>query len=250
MRIYYFTGTGNSLSVAKRIGGELISIPQVKEYGTVSDDIIGVVFPIYVGNVPDIVKRFLKKMKFNADYIFAIGTYGNLKGNAMEIAKRIANESGYRFDYTNAVLMVDNYLPGFDIKDQKEKLPEKRVEEQINVILTDIAERKRQTVKSTMGDKFGTWLCDKVLKIKYDDYSLNNYSVDDSCIKCGTCRSICPTGNITLNEKPEFAANCTGCMACVHACPKKAIHVKGEKSTERWKNPDVSLEEIINSNNQ
>jgi len=29
MTIFYFTGTGNSLAIAKSIGGSLISIPQV-----------------------------------------------------------------------------------------------------------------------------------------------------------------------------------------------------------------------------
>lgn len=29
MKIFYFTGTGNSLYVAQQLGGELLSIPQV-----------------------------------------------------------------------------------------------------------------------------------------------------------------------------------------------------------------------------
>jgi flavodoxin len=47
MKILYFTGTGNSLAVAKRIGGELLSIPQEihKKEMTYSDDAIGLVFP-------------------------------------------------------------------------------------------------------------------------------------------------------------------------------------------------------------
>ena len=250
MRIYYFTGTGNSLSVAKTIGGELISIPQVKEYGTVKDDVIGIVFPVYGCTVPQIVKNFLAHMNFDAEYIFAICTYGNGKGKTMEIAEQIANENGYRFDYTNAILMVDNFLPNFDIEIQKEKLPEKKVDEQLSTIVADITARKCQTLKSSVGDKLGTWLCDKVLRLKYDDYALKNYSVDNSCIQCGTCVSICPSGNIMLKEKPEFATNCTGCMACVHACQKQAIHVKGEKNKVRWKNPDVSLAELIHANRQ
>ena len=47
MKIFYFTATGNSLAVAKKLGGELISIPQVKGKHTFRDDVIGVVFPTY-----------------------------------------------------------------------------------------------------------------------------------------------------------------------------------------------------------
>ena len=54
MKTFYFSATGNSLSVAKRIGGELISIPQIinSEDKTVKDDVIGIVFPIYSLNFP------------------------------------------------------------------------------------------------------------------------------------------------------------------------------------------------------
>ena len=83
MKIIYFTGTGNSLAVAKKIGGELIAIPQAKEQ-TYKDDVIGVVFPTYGCMLPGIVKRFLEGVKLEADYIFAIATYGMGKrtGNA------------------------------------------------------------------------------------------------------------------------------------------------------------------------
>ena len=43
MKILYFTATGNSLAVAKKLGGELISIAQVKDKQTFRDDVIGVV---------------------------------------------------------------------------------------------------------------------------------------------------------------------------------------------------------------
>ena len=49
MKVLYFTATGNSLAVAKRIGGELISIPRAMHDGDLSfaDDAVGLVFPVY-----------------------------------------------------------------------------------------------------------------------------------------------------------------------------------------------------------
>ncbi|SPW41113.1 Uncharacterised protein [Enterococcus faecium] len=49
MTILYFTATGNSLYVAKRLGGKLISIPQmIKENKyEFSDERIGIVFPVF-----------------------------------------------------------------------------------------------------------------------------------------------------------------------------------------------------------
>lgn len=59
MKIFYFTGTGNSLYIAKKFGGELYSIPQVlkgNEY-VFEDEKIGIIFPTYGFSVPTIVKK-------------------------------------------------------------------------------------------------------------------------------------------------------------------------------------------------
>ena len=44
MKVFYFTGTGNGLAIAKAVGGEAISIPQALKEGTTryEDDVIGV----------------------------------------------------------------------------------------------------------------------------------------------------------------------------------------------------------------
>jgi Fe-S-cluster-containing hydrogenase component 2 len=61
---------------------------------------------------------------------------------------------------------------------------------------------------------------------------------------------VCPAGNITVTDKVVYGDNCYNCLACVHACPQTAINVKLEKSTDRWRNPQVSLKEIIDANRQ
>ncbi|MDO5294797.1 MAG: EFR1 family ferrodoxin [bacterium] len=251
MKIFYFTGTGNSLAVAKRIGGELISIAQVmnEEKLEYKDDVIGVIFPIYGCTVPGIVTRFLEKVKIEADYTFAIGTYGMTQGKTMEIAQKLALNHGYRFDYVNQVLMLDNCQPQFDIAKEKEKLPRKHVEEQINQIIRDIEAKKKVTATSSFVNKAATWLCTSVIRTEKDDYA-KKYTVDENCIKCGICAKVCPAANIKVTDHVEFYDHCVCCQACIHACPKQAIHMKGERSTERWRNPEVTLAELIAANNQ
>jgi len=62
MKIFYFTATGNSLSVAKHIGGELISMVQVLkgDQREFIDEKIGFVFPVYGGSIPTVVEDFIK----------------------------------------------------------------------------------------------------------------------------------------------------------------------------------------------
>ncbi|MBD5476273.1 MAG: flavodoxin family protein, partial [Lachnospiraceae bacterium] len=55
--IFYFTGTGNSLYVAKELDEEIISIPQVikQERLEFAADSIGIVCPIYGHEMPGMV---------------------------------------------------------------------------------------------------------------------------------------------------------------------------------------------------
>ncbi|MCL2757194.1 MAG: 4Fe-4S ferredoxin, partial [Coriobacteriia bacterium] len=74
MTVFFFTSTGNSLAIAKRIGGNLVAIPQVINSPEThySDDTIGIVFPVYRLAPPRMVRQFLDKVTFEADYTFAI----------------------------------------------------------------------------------------------------------------------------------------------------------------------------------
>jgi len=248
----YFTATGNSLAVAKKIGGELISIPQAIKNGRYeyADEAVGFVFPTYGCMIPFAVRNFMRKISVKADYTFAIATYGMSSGAILEEAKKISEEAGYTFDYLNKVLMLDNCQPQFDIAKQKKTLAKKNVDGQIEIIANDIKFRKRNQPRVSLGDRIGTGFCKMLGMGKPNPRYDNSFSTDKSCVKCETCARVCPMGNITVAEYVEYHHNCAACQACIHACPKHAIHFKGERNTERWRNPDVKLSEIIASNCQ
>ena len=81
--VYYFSGTGNSLVLAKlvaeRLGGALIPIASVidREKIEPAADVIGITFPVYYADAPNIVRRFAEKLaNTEGKYIFAISNYG------------------------------------------------------------------------------------------------------------------------------------------------------------------------------
>ncbi|MBO7393581.1 MAG: EFR1 family ferrodoxin [Abditibacteriota bacterium] len=242
MKTFYFTATGNSLAAAKRIGGELISIAKADEK-VYRDDAIGIVFPTYGFSVPKVVRRFLAETTLEADYLFAVATYGSTGGAVTRDVRRLLD-----FDYVNSILTVDNFLPIFDTAKQKAKLPSKNTAERIERVAEDIRNRKRFVPECGIGGKFLTAVCSKI-NIEMPDFPRKFFRVE-GCVRCGICAKVCPVGNIEVKDAPVFSANCACCLACAHACPEKAIHVKGERSAERWRNPEVSLEEIIRANNQ
>ncbi|GHU44124.1 hypothetical protein FACS1894111_10900 [Clostridia bacterium] len=253
MTIFYFTSTGNCLAVAKKIGAKfpeskLISIPQVIDSSDLAfhDDIIGLIFPIYGFGLPEMVRRFMENAKWEAEYAFAIGTYGNMPGAAMRSVQRLASQKGNHFDYAESLLMVDNYLPGFEIDSEIAKLPGKQVDENLARIITDIDTREKQNATASILMRMITAGIGggRFINVK----QAQNFIVNDNCIHCGICAKICPAGNITVTDTVAFADKCEGCQGCVHLCPQNAIHMRNEKSTVRWRHPDVPLGEIVLAN--
>lgn len=252
MTIFYFTSTGNCLAVAKKIGGNLVSIPQVIDLPDLhfKDNVIGLIFPIYGFGMPKMVRKFLERATWEADYSFVIGTYGNLPGAAMVNVQKSAKSRGQRFDYAESLLMVDNYLPGFDMKKQIAKLPDKHIDENLSRIIADI--QNRRTLNAAAGP---VWKALTAAMGSAENFFMNGkqgqrYIISQGCTKCGICAKICPAGNITVTDKVMFKSQCEGCLGCIHMCPQNAIHMKNERSIARWRNPDASLNEIITANNR
>lgn len=250
MKIFYFTGTGNSLAVAKHIGGELVSIPQVVDSQNLEyqDDIIGVVFPIYSLNFPKMVKRFLEKAVFKADYIFLIVTCGGGVGKTLREAQEMAVQNGYSFDYLAKMNMVDNCLPQWEMDTERKKAEKKDIDGQLERIKNAIENRKKTEEIPIPGGRLLCWFSRKYFPIP-DDFH-KKYIIDDKCNQCGTCAKVCAVANVIVNDKVSFGDYCEGCQACIHACPQKAIHLKMERSDKRWRNPDVLLSEIITANDR
>ncbi len=267
--ILYFTATGNCLYVARQLGGktsELLSIPQLMKQNDIEieADEIGLVYPIYGHMPPNMVRQFIKKAKLKADYKFAVLTYGNRKCNAVEIWNDISRKAGVPFDYINTIVMVDNWLPNFDMNEQV--LIDKHIPENLEKISADIAARKHWLEPVTeeerqqhQGFMERTGIDpEKGFVLQSQDY----FTVTDACIGCGACVAVCPKGNYSLSGKGvDIEGDCEFCFACIQNCPQKAIQFvknendpflsKGEKNPNaRYRNEHISLVDIKRANQQ
>ena len=251
MTILYFTATGNCLSVAKKIGGNLLSIPQLVRDAQyeITDDVIGVICPTYCADAPKMVQRYLSKAKLTAEYTFFISTYGYLAGAATAHGEEYLKKAAGHADYVAKIIMVDTALTRFETQKQIDSLTEKDVDGQIKKVCTDILARKHSIPDVSAFDKAIDWLYHKAGASQIADDRDRLYIVEDSCVKCGTCAKICPADNIRVTDHVEFLHHCEGCLGCLHNCPKKAIHLRNEQSDARFRNADISLKELINANN-
>ncbi|MGD8997521.1 MAG: EFR1 family ferrodoxin [Anaerolineae bacterium] len=115
--ICYFSGTGNSLAVARdiadRTGARLLSIPSAMAHETVTSgaDAMGLVFPVYHKGIPLILKRFVEKMgDLGGKYLFAAYTYGDTPGLAARDLSRLVQSRGGRLAAGFGVHMPYNYV--------------------------------------------------------------------------------------------------------------------------------------------
>ena len=59
--------------------------------------------------------------------------------------------------------------------------------------------------------------------------------VNDSCIKCGTCASVCPVSafHISDNQYVVDPDTCIDCGVCISECPQGAIS-SSDEADEKW----------------
>lgn len=252
--VFYFSATGNSLYVARQMEGSPISIPQAihsdcQEYTAES---IGIVAPVYGHELPPMVKDFIRQATFKTDYFYMILTYGNRHGGAAELAKNFCAECGIRVNYINVIIMVDNWLPSFDMDEQK-KL-DKHVDENLKKILEDLSAHKNMISEVTDIDRAAHQEFLGRMRQMPEDIWQHLILVKDNCIGCGICEKVCPSASIRVeNEKAvHISGKCQTCFACVHACPKKAIGltIPEVNPNARYRNEHISLQDVIEANCQ
>lgn len=266
--IFYFTGTGNCLYVARQLGGKdalLLSIPQVMKQEQLSfeADEIGIVYPVYGHMPPNMVRRFIEKARLKAGYKFAVLTYGNRPGSAAEIWNDISRKAGNAFNYITTMIMVDNWLPNFDMAEQMKI--DKHIPESLGRIGKDIAEHRRWIEPVTEEQRMQH---DGFLALSGIDptvgflwHSEECFTATGACIGCGVCADVCPRGNWSLTSSGvKTEGDCEVCFACIQNCPQRAIVFResenpllanGEKNPGvRYRNEHVSLWDIKQANKQ
>lgn len=255
--VLYFTGTGNSLYVAKKLDNVRFSIPQMihDDNKVYEDKRIGIVCPIYGHEMPEIVKKFIRESVFHTEYFYLVLTYGRMHGGAAELARQYLSECRLKADYINIVKMVDNYLPAFDMNEQLALDPEKKVDEHISLIKADIDSYKQWEPEVTQADRDWHQRYLNIRKKEPIDIKSGIFRVLNHCIGCGICMRVCPTGSIQVkNQHAQYidTGNCQMCLACVQHCPENAIRLKiPEKNPmARYHNGNIKLSEIVEANNQ
>ena len=112
--ILYFSGTGNSLIIAKKLAEKLgdtaVHISDIQgECTRICDKSIGFVFPVYFGELPDPVRIFAEYVHFSpSTYFYGVATCGSMAGRALRSLKKILDLKDCTLSYGKVCYMISN----------------------------------------------------------------------------------------------------------------------------------------------
>ena len=224
--ILYYTGTGNSRYAAKLLGHRLNDTVRdctpfmqggtTPRFHSVTPWVF--VCPTYAWQIPHIFADFLTRCHFSGSrQAYFVMTCGGEIHNAPETNRKLCTRLGLDYMGTAEIVMPENYIALFSTPNSAEE---------VNHILAAAVPALEHTAaaiesggpvtepKPTVFGKFMTYIVNPIFYATcvHD----RAFTVDDSCIGCGKCASLCPMNNIELQGgKPRWNGHCTHCMACI-----------------------------------
>ena len=260
-KIYYFSGTGNTLSAAKQVAAKLgndvellpiASLPRGCEVDFGNVETVGIFHPVYCFGVPALVQNFLERLKVlpkgaPQPYIYSLCTSSGLLGSAHLIMEQTLRKQGYKLNAYYHIPMVSNYIPRAKAPNPRrlERILQ-RAEKKIDAAAEKILEKKsRKPIHVFPLDMFGEIAGKRAVSFMsdYDKY----FWLNENCDGCELCEKICPASNIIImNNLPTWRGHCEQCMACLQWCPKEAIQFRQiTEKRARYHHPAIQAEELF-----
>jgi ferredoxin len=251
-KIYYFSGTGNTLWSAKKIaellGGECelfnISAEMRQPLQIIEADKMIVLFPSYAYQSPLLVCRFLQRSDIRSPYVAALVTFGSDPGGALAEIQRILRRKNTRFSFFGKIPSVENYIPIFGPPSEQKK--EKRLAMQRDATEKIVQAIREQKTNRVWAVRPLSIFVSSLFRFATPLF-VKSFKVGAECNGCGICERICPAANITMKEhKPVFAPQCEHCQACLNWCPRRAIrYMRLKPNTPRYHHPEVKVSELF-----
>ncbi|RJP28687.1 MAG: 4Fe-4S ferredoxin [Candidatus Omnitrophota bacterium] len=256
--IFYFTGTGNCLYVARNLANELGDARLVNIASVIDKNIdlsgqrIGLVYPVYMFGMPLIVSKFIKKLKAGKDkYFFAVATYGGKACNTLKQNAREFAAFGLKLSAGFLIKMPGNYTPLYGAINEKSQ---NRLFEESHDKIKNIARivSSEQTARIETDSFLVAGLFSLIYKLGSGKIPAmdKGFWPDEKCNSCGICVKVCPVNNVELaSGKPKWLGRCQQCMACLQWCPQEAIQYgKNTAYRKRYHHPEIKLEDLMHNN--
>ncbi len=230
VKLIYYSPTGTSEKTVKAIQ-KGIDLPydiidltppdsEMKQFNLKSTDLAIIAAPVYSGRVAPTAARRIKKLKGEGTPSVLVAVYGNRAfEDALVELQDLTEPNGFKPVAATAFIGEHS----FDAPD------------------TPIATGRPDTEDIKKATSFGAKIKAKIAEID----EITKLSIPgnhpyregrktggrspetdpETCILCGMCARVCPTGCVTVSDIVETEIEeCTACAACVKNCPTGARH--------------------------
>lgn len=265
VEIYYFSGTGNSLHIAKELQRsipetKLISIVSLLDQPTIEThaEKVGFVFPTYLTTIPAPIRQFIEKLDLkSAKYVFSITTrMGTMCVSNIFIGKAL-KKKGNALDSSFIIDMASNSPTGLKPfgadknwanQITKEKIAE--LEYGVQLKLERIKNCILNMEKHSEEETFLNFMMEKLISLITKNINSEiAFCADITCTGCGICEKVCLSKKIKIvDHKPNWKkeVQCYFCYACFNFCPMQSILVGKLYSDKkgRYVYPGITATEI------
>jgi len=252
--IFYFSATGNSLYVAKKLAGlmgetAVHSMANYEPNGQIGgkDEAVGFVFPSYYGKMPRLVSKFVSELGIApSTWIFCLSTMGIALGTgSLRDCQQTLEAKGLKLHYGRGVTMPRNYIVKYNPLTAENALKyNKRADEKLVQVADEIKAKKDGIHMGLIS--WGFYLSTNTLYKNIESLD-DKFFTENQCNSCGLCEKVCPVQNIKLVDgKPQWQHRCEHCVACIQLCPQEAIQYGTKtKSRRRYHNPEINITELL-----
>lgn len=246
--IYYFSGTGNTLLLVKKIKEVFekqkysVTLRKISTSETVEleDDChLGIVVPVAIESTFPIVWDFVKNLpEGNNRSVFLADTMESFSGGIVGPMKKVLTAKGYQcigaceFKMATSMQMTEKKA---EIGKQKNEAAFLQAEKYVQSLIDGSAKWNRIPVLSDLmrlvsRGHFIWRITSKTIRID-----------DPLCIRCRVCEKHCPVHAIQFTDEGMKIQHdqCISCMRCVNYCPKNAFRVGGKQLVQK-KNVNVN----------
>ncbi|MBQ7631169.1 MAG: EFR1 family ferrodoxin [Paludibacteraceae bacterium] len=258
--ILYFSGTGNSLAIARKIaeaiGEQVLSLYDAVKTDLSNEQRIGLVFPTYNLDAPIAVTQLIPRIRFPKNaYTFVIITCGAQTNNAVWTVRRLLKQQEVTVNYCHKIRVPDSSAMAFGRNPNDQAWKFDKFAPRLQTIIADLKAQKKGLHFAGF-DPLGWLMSRPALQRKLAQMTTPSVN-PDKCIGCGICSKVCPQKNIVLSEldEPTAKANaianigphCTWCLSCVHFCPQQAMEVNGKSVSKpyQYHHPDIKLKDML-----
>lgn len=248
IRIYYFSGTGNSANVAKwihesalkhDIDSEMINITFADRRNLISPTertLIVFISPVHGFNFPPVMLNFIAHFPRGKNNVVILNTRAGmligkfitpgLSGISLYLSSLILRIKGYRVQGLFPVDLPSNWMSLHpSLNDRTVEYLHIKNKEKVLAFSDTIFEGK--TYFKALREIIPDLIISPIALLYYligRFLFAKTFYASATCNKCYKCINECPVKAIeTVNKRPYWTFNCESCMKCMSSCPKRAI---------------------------